>query len=125
MIRPTPGFTYLSTENVLADYAALLISLRADLNATDCPVIAFGGSYGGTLTTLFRLKYPHVVAGGQVALDVIAQVARARRVPKMVVRVDDGPLRFQNRLLVQGQPVEVRGGQDHPAGGGGRRIAAH
>ena len=75
--------------------------------------------------TLHEHRGAHVVAGGQVALDVIAQVARARRVPKMVVRVDDGPLRFQNRLLVQGQPVEVRGGQDHPAGGGGRRIAAH
>ena len=49
------------------------------------------------------------MAGGQVALDVIAQVARARRAPKVVVRIDDGPLRFQYRLLVQGQPVKIRG----------------
>ena len=42
----------------------LLTSLRSELAAQSCPVISFGGSYGGTLTTLFRLKYPNIVAGG-------------------------------------------------------------
>ena len=60
-------FDYLSTEMVLADYAALITSLRKELDAQNCPCIAFGGSYGGTLTTLFRLKYPHVVQGGLAA----------------------------------------------------------
>jgi len=57
-------FDFLSTEAVLADYAVLLTSLRSELAAQSCPVISFGGSYGGTLTTLFRLKYPNIVAGG-------------------------------------------------------------
>ena len=60
-------FDYLSTEQVLADYASLLPDLKASLNASACPVVAFGGSYGGTLTTLLRAKYPHVVAGGLAA----------------------------------------------------------
>jgi len=60
-------FEYLSTEQVLADYASLLTRVKASLGATSCPVVAFGGSYGGTLTTLFRLKYPHIVAGGLAA----------------------------------------------------------
>ena len=67
--QPTGGrsYEYLSTEQVLADYANLLTSLKQQLGATNCPVVAFGGSYGGTLTTLFRLKYPHIVVGGLAA----------------------------------------------------------
>ena len=61
------NFEFLSTEQVLADYANLITSLKKNLSAVNCPVIAFGGSYGGTLTTLFRLKYPHIVAGGLAA----------------------------------------------------------
>ena len=57
---------YLSTEQALADYATLLTELKTTIleNAASCPVISFGGSYGGTLTTYFRLKYPQVVIGG-------------------------------------------------------------
>lgn len=70
--RPPSGrdgerYAYLSTEQVLADYAALIVDVKAQLNASACPVVAVGGSYGGTLTTLFRLKYPHIVVGGLAA----------------------------------------------------------
>eukprot|EP00316_Scyphosphaera_apsteinii_P008850 CAMPEP_0119315198 /NCGR_PEP_ID=MMETSP1333-20130426/34829_1 /TAXON_ID=418940 /ORGANISM="Scyphosphaera apsteinii, Strain RCC1455" /LENGTH=464 /DNA_ID=CAMNT_0007320481 /DNA_START=96 /DNA_END=1487 /DNA_ORIENTATION=+ len=61
------SFKYLSTEQVLADYANLLTHLKEEFGAENCPVVSFGGSYGGTLTTLFRLKYPHVVVGGLAA----------------------------------------------------------
>ena len=57
----------LSTEQVLADYAALLRALKPTFNATGAPVVSFGGSYGGTLATLFRLKYPHVTVGALAA----------------------------------------------------------
>ena len=57
---PSDGtpFEYLSTEQVLADYASLLTRVKTSLNASRCPVVAFGGSYGGTLATLLRLTYP-------------------------------------------------------------------
>jgi lysosomal Pro-X carboxypeptidase len=59
---------YLTTAQILADYANLITTLKADTpGAESCPVIAFGGSYGGTLTTLFRLTYPNVVIGGLAA----------------------------------------------------------
>jgi lysosomal Pro-X carboxypeptidase len=48
---------YLTTEQILADYAVLVTHLKATLpGAANCPVVAFGGSYGGTLTTYFRHK---------------------------------------------------------------------
>ena len=41
---------YLSVEQTLADYAALVTSLIKRLNQTSTtPVVAFGGSYGGWL----------------------------------------------------------------------------
>lgn len=39
---------YMSTEQVLADYAQLLTTVLAEKNASHCPVVSFGGSYGGT-----------------------------------------------------------------------------
>ena len=70
---------YLSTEQALADYANLLTELKNNIleNATDCPVISFGGSYGGTLTTFFRLKYPQVVIGGLAASAPIGYYANS------------------------------------------------
>ncbi|XP_019153541.1 PREDICTED: lysosomal Pro-X carboxypeptidase-like [Ipomoea nil] len=54
---------YLSSTQVLADYATLIIDLKKNLTATDSPVVVFGGSYGGMLAAWFRLKYPHVTIG--------------------------------------------------------------
>ncbi|KAG9159119.1 hypothetical protein Leryth_017569 [Lithospermum erythrorhizon] len=54
---------YLSSEQALADYATLIIDLKKNLTAIDCPVVVFGGSYGGMLAAWFRLKYPHVAIG--------------------------------------------------------------
>lgn len=54
---------YLSPEQALADYAQYL----TDVNTQACPVISFGGSYGGMLTAWFRMKYPNIVYGGLAA----------------------------------------------------------
>ena len=58
---PSP-FTwgYLSTEQVLYDYADIIQQLRPT-NST--PVIVMGGSYGGMLAAWMRLKYTHIVDG--------------------------------------------------------------
>lgn len=58
---------YMSTEQVLADYAKLLTSVLAEHNASDCPVVSFGGSYGGTLSTYFRRIYPALTVGALAA----------------------------------------------------------
>ena len=42
----------------------IVLDVKTREDASTCPVIAFGGSYGGTLTTFLRASHPDVVIGG-------------------------------------------------------------
>ena len=53
--------SFLSIEQALADYAALIYHLKEKFRAEGCPVIAFGGSYGGMLAAWLRAKYPNAI----------------------------------------------------------------
>lgn len=57
---------YLSSEEALADYAALSNTIRREWGAEGSAVIAFGGSYGGMLASWMRILYPSAVDGGML-----------------------------------------------------------
>jgi len=69
---------FMTTEQVLADYATVLTSWKEAHNATTCPVLAFGGSYGGTLTTYFRRVYPALTCGGLAASAPIGYYSKSQ-----------------------------------------------
>jgi lysosomal Pro-X carboxypeptidase len=62
-----PYLQYLTHEQAMADYAALIRYLQVTMFTTAQPVIAFGGSYGGMLTAWLKIKYPSVFTGGIAA----------------------------------------------------------
>ena len=54
---------FLNSEQALADLAAFRQAMTDKYNLTTNRWISFGGSYPGSLSAWFRLKYPHLVDG--------------------------------------------------------------
>lgn len=66
--RPTSDMSdanlrYLNSEQALADLAAFRVAMAKKFNLTSNQWISFGGSYPGSLSAWYRLKYPHLVDG--------------------------------------------------------------
>lgn len=62
-----PFNKYLTVDNTLLDYVALIKEVKKEFNAESKAVIAFGGSYGGMLAAWMRMKFPHTIQGALAA----------------------------------------------------------
>jgi len=68
--------SYLSSQEALADYASVVRRIRSEWGGDKSAVIAFGGSYGGMLSSWMRIMYPHAVDGGKVYHNSFTTVIR-------------------------------------------------
>jgi len=59
--------SHCTSAEALADFASLITTMKQELGATSSPVVAFGGSYGGMLSSWFRIKYPNIIDGAIAA----------------------------------------------------------
>ncbi|KAG6550857.1 hypothetical protein Mapa_007471 [Marchantia paleacea] len=58
--KDTESVAYLNTKQALGDFVTLITDLERNLSAEACPVVLFGGLYGGMLAAWMRLKYPNI-----------------------------------------------------------------
>ena len=58
---------FLTHEQALADYVAVIADVRERYGAEEVAVVALGGSYGGMLSAWMRMRYPAVVDGAIAA----------------------------------------------------------
>lgn len=54
---------FLNSEQALADLAAFINAMAIQFKLSESKWICFGGSYPGSLSAWFRLKFPHLVVG--------------------------------------------------------------
>lgn len=60
--------SYLTSEEALADYAVVARKIRSEWGGENSAIVAFGGSYGGMLSSWLRMKYPGVIDGGKALI---------------------------------------------------------
>ena len=58
---------YLSSQEALADYLAVINYLKRERGAEKSKFVAFGGSYGGMLSAWLRMNFPSAVDGAIAA----------------------------------------------------------
>lgn len=60
------NLVYLTTDEAMMDYVEFLRFIKKTY-CKDCPVIVFGGSFGGMIATWMRMKYPFIVDAAHAA----------------------------------------------------------